>query len=34
LETEQPVFNVKGHLVESMLQTNNRGAHHSPGAQT
>ena len=33
LETEQPVFNMKGGLVASVLQTDDRGAGHSPGAQ-
>ena len=33
LETEQPVFHMKGHLVGSVLQTNDRGAGDSPGKQ-
>ena len=33
LETEQPVFNMKGHLVGSVLQTDDRGAGHNPAAQ-
>jgi len=33
LKAEQPVFNVKGHLVASVLQTNDRGAGDSPGKQ-
>ena len=31
LRTLVPVFNTKGHLVASVLQTNDRGAGHSPG---
>ena len=30
LKTEQPVFNMKGDLVASVLQTDDRGAGHSP----
>jgi len=30
LKTEQPVFNMSGHLL---LQANDRGTGHSPGTQ-